>query len=186
MLPAANLEKFVFADAGRVPNSYLPLLVYRGVKESAGERLAIWFERTFGGHAWPPAWRYTVYHFTHYHSTCHEVLGVYQGTATLRFGDATGATMEVCPGDVIVIPAGVAHRRLASSADFCAVGAYPAGQQPDLMRGQAGERPVVDANISRVPLPPNDPIFGAQGPLVEMWQNAGPLLRGKEHSVLQP
>jgi uncharacterized protein YjlB len=68
-----------------------------------------------------------------------------------------------------VIPAGVGHQNLGSSADFLLVGAYPRGQRWDLCRGLAGERPQVLHNIARVPLPAADPVYGAKGPLVERW-----------------
>ncbi|WP_250123845.1 cupin domain-containing protein [Chroococcidiopsis sp. CCMEE 29] len=64
----------------------------------------------------------------HYHSTAHEVLGISRGKAAVRLGgDARGQTFEVRAGDVIIIPAGVAHKNLDSSSDFLVVGAYPLG-----------------------------------------------------------
>jgi len=42
--------------------------------------------------------------FAHYHSTTHEALGVYRGSATLRLGGEHGKNVEVHAGDVIVIP----------------------------------------------------------------------------------
>jgi uncharacterized protein YjlB len=172
MPPATSIEQFIFEDAGHIPNSALPLVVYRGVRSGSGERLAVWFEEIFSRNHWPAAWRYTVYNFTHYHSTCHEVMGIYQGNATLRLGNSTGVTLEVNPGDALVIPAGVSHRRLESSPDFCAVGAYPRGQQPDILRGRPDDRPTADENIARVSLPTADPVYGPFEGLVEIWENA--------------
>jgi uncharacterized protein YjlB len=76
---------------------------------------------------------------------------------------------EVHPGDVIVIPAGVAHKNLGSTGDFGVVGAYAQGQNPDMNYGRPGERPRTDSNISRVALPKADPLFGVSGPLMENW-----------------
>ena len=75
----------------------------------------------------------------------------------------------VRPGDVIVIPAGVAHKNLGASADFRVVGAYPRGQHPDLCTGKPGERPQADRRIARVPLPEQDPVYGPGGPLIAHW-----------------
>jgi uncharacterized protein YjlB len=71
--------------------------------------------------------------------------------------------------DVIIIPAGVAHKNLSTSADFGVVGAYPEGQDWDMNYGKPGERPKADLNIERVALPKLDPIYGASGPLLEKW-----------------
>ena len=57
------------------------------------------------------------------------LLGVYSGTARVQLGGEGGMTHTIHPGDVIIIPAGVAHKNLGDSPDFGVVGAYPAGQQ---------------------------------------------------------
>ena len=75
----------------------------------------------------------------------------------------------VAAGDVVVIPAGVAHRRLRSTPDFGVVGAYPQGQRWDMCYGKKGERPGTDRNIARVPDPGTDPVYGGEGPLLELW-----------------
>lgn len=62
-----------------------------------------------------PAWRYTMYSTSHFHSTSHEVLGISKGRAKLLFGgegNPGAVETEVRAGDCIVIPAGVAHRLL--------------------------------------------------------------------------
>ena len=87
----------------------------------------------------------------------------------MRFGGGTGIVLPVRAGDVVVIPAGVGHQNLGSSVDLLVVGAYPRGQRWDLCRGRADERPRALANIARVPLPEADPVYGADGPLIEHW-----------------
>ncbi|HWL14903.1 MAG TPA: cupin [Opitutus sp.] len=164
---------FHFADTGVFPNHpRLPVLVYKQVRTRAdgdANALASWFEQTWPQHGWRPAWRWGVYDFPHYHSTAHEILGVYRGHASLRLGDRTGATLVVEAGDVLVLPAGTAHQNLGASSDFHVVGGYPDGQSADLLRGEPGERPAADERIVQVPLPPADPLFGEQGPLVRHW-----------------
>jgi uncharacterized protein YjlB len=97
------------------------------------------------------------------------VLGIAEGEATLMLGGPKGREFEVSAGDVIVIPAGVVHRRLRSSGDFLVVGGYPPGPGWDLLRGEAGDRPMADENIAKVPLPESDPVGGKTGPLLTNW-----------------
>lgn len=155
-----------FADDGDIPNTVLPVVIYR---QAVAAPDAEAMEALFDGNGWPSAWRYGVYDFHHYHSNTHECLGVARGSARLQLGGASGRAFEVRAGDVIVLPAGVGHCNLGSSADFLVVGAYPPGCSPDLMRGEADERPGADQRIAAVPLPATDPVCGQGGPLLEKW-----------------
>ena len=67
-----------------------------------------------------PAWRYTMYSTSHFHSTSHEVLSISRGKAKLCFGgEGNEGRVEVLVGrgDVLVVPAGVAHRLLEEVGD---------------------------------------------------------------------
>jgi uncharacterized protein YjlB len=158
-----------FDDDGTFPNSRLPVLIYRGAipaQEVTAERL----EELFEANEWPPQWRASVFTYHHYHSTAHECLGVGKGEATLMLGGPRGRQFHVKRGDVIVIPAGVAHQRITASADFLVVGAYPRGHERwDILRGNPGDRPKADENIARLPLPASDPVVGRGGPWVKAW-----------------
>lgn len=166
-LEGLRIERFF--DDGTYPNSQLPLLFYdEAVRRADAGPEAM--EALFAANGWPPAWRASVFTYHHYHSTAHETLGVAQGSARLLLGGPEGREFDVEPGDVIVIPAGVAHRRLDSSGDFLVVGCYPPGQNWDLLRGEAGDRPTADRNIGVVPLPATDPVGGADGPLISRWR----------------
>jgi uncharacterized protein YjlB len=166
-------KQLKFKDDGIFPNSVLPLLLYERALITEAKDPATVFEQRFAENDWTNSWRNGVYSFPHYHSTSHEVLGVYSGTATLRLGGEHGKEVEVRAGDVIVIPAGVAHQNVGASNDFGVVGAYPGGRQWDLLRGLAGERPEADHNIAALPMPENDPIYGVEGPLRGIWKSTG-------------
>ena len=163
--PAAADEpgRLHFADDGIIPNSHLPVLLYRQVPLQGSDRAAA-LERLFAEHDWPPQWRYGVYSYHHYHPNAHEVLGVAQGEATLRLGGEQGQDVSVAAGDVLVLPAGTGHRSLESSADFLVVGAYPPGQE-DFITQRAD--PAAHARslelIAQVPLPKTDPVTGRKG-----------------------
>ncbi|HEY2681828.1 MAG TPA: cupin domain-containing protein [Candidatus Udaeobacter sp.] len=163
-------EQLYFQDDGVYPGSVLPVLLYRAaITVDAQDRASV-FDRAFAQNDWRNSWRNGVYSFAHYHSTAHEVLGVYDGTAKLRLGGENGETVEVRSGDVILIPAGVAHRNIGASPDFSVVGAYPDGRQWDLLRGLPGERPKSDHTIAALPIPDYDPIYGVEGPLRQIWK----------------
>ncbi|HTW68727.1 MAG TPA: cupin domain-containing protein [Acetobacteraceae bacterium] len=157
---------FTFADDGAIPNSRLPMLVYRGAVPT--DPAAI--EKLFAANRWPPAWRDSVHPFQHFHSNAHEALGVARGRGRVQFGGPNGETLDVEAGDVVVLPAGVGHCRLEKSADLLIVGAYPDNAtRPDQHRGDAAEHDAVARNIAAVAPPNSDPVAGAQGPLVQLW-----------------
>ncbi len=163
----------LLADDGTFPNNrILPLLHYQGVLMLPTGKPAVVVEDLFGSNAWGGTWRNGIYSFHHYHSAAHEVLGVYGGSAKVQLGGEKGIIVTVHRGDVIIIPAGVAHKNLGSSADFRVVGAYPRGQLPDMCYGKEAERPGADERISAVSLPERDPVFGAGGPLTTHWKIA--------------
>lgn len=162
-------ESYRFADDGRIPNSPLPVLVYRNVLGGGCLDPASALEELFKAHGWLGAWRNGVYPFHHFHSTTHEVLGVARGWATLCLGGERGASLRVEQGDVLALPAGVGHKHERSAADFLVVGAYPQGRAWDVCRGEPTERPRALANLARVPLPDQDPVHGRAGPLLLAW-----------------
>lgn len=164
---------YSLTDDGVFPNNVrLPLTVYHQAVVLPRTDLAARFEALFAAHHWPSAWRYGIFAYHHYHSTAHEALGVFRGRATLQFGGEKGVIVEVQTSDVVVIPAGVAHRNINSSWDFCVVGAYPEGQNPDMCMGKLGERPRADGNIADALLPQADPLYGPNGPLMTYWSAA--------------
>ena len=159
-----------FDDDGRIPNSPLPLLVMRAALPPDPAMV----ERIFAGHGWTGAWRGGIYPFHHFHSTAHEVLGVARGRARVWFGGQGGTALELRPGDVAVIPAGVGHCCEDASDNFLVVGAYPGGAAWDVRRGEPAERDEVLRNIAAVPLPDTDPVVGRNGPLRRLWLAAAP------------
>jgi uncharacterized protein YjlB len=167
---APQFETYRFADDGVVPNNAaLPLVVYRGALSESGDRAAA-CERMFAQHGWSDSWRNGIYAHHHYHSTAHEVLGIAGGHARVRLGGEGGQVVEVNAGDVVVIPAGIAHKCEAASPDLLVIGAYPRGQRPDMCRAEPGQRDRAVAAIAAVPLPEADPVTGGTHPLLDCWR----------------
>lgn len=161
-----EISTLLLKDDGVIPNNpKLPVVVYIGaMKENPGDT-----ESVFNGNNWRNSWVNGVFGYHHYHSNTHEVLGVISGSAVLQLGGDNGEKLGVKSGDVLVLPAGTGHKRLASSVDFSVAGAYPEGMSYNLQTGKAGERPRVLEEIAGVPLPGTDPLFGAEGPLLKIW-----------------
>lgn len=168
--PAPNVEMYLLTDDGLIPNNgSLPLLVYRRVLHLGQGEPETAVDRLFHSHGWGNSWVNGIYPFHHYHSTSHEVLGIARGRAHVQFGGPGGMTTEVGAGDVVVIPAGVGHCRLDASG-LSVVGAYPGGRDWDLCRATARDRQTALRNLPNVPLPDTDPVYGANGPLKELWR----------------
>jgi uncharacterized protein YjlB len=167
-----NIQIHLLRDDGTYPNNAgLPVLIYPQAVELPVHDPASGFESLFSQHAWGGSWRNGVYPFHHYHSTAHEVLGVYSGTANVQLGGENGIVVPVSPSDVLLIPAGVAHKNLGASPDLGIVGAYPLGQRPDMCYGKSHERPQADERIAAVALPQADPVYGKNGPMQDHWKN---------------
>jgi uncharacterized protein YjlB len=162
-------ETHLFADDGRFPNSALPLLVYRRALPPDPAAM----ERAFAAHGWSNAWRDGIFPYHHFHSIAHEVLGIAAGEARVAFGGPSGRDVTVRAGDVVVIPAGVAHRKVGGSADLLVVGAYPGGSDYDVRRGDPAEHEAAARAIAAVPLPDSDPVSGRDGPLRRLWAGGG-------------
>ena len=161
----------VLKDDGRFPNSHLPVLVYQQAALAESLDPEHW-EDLFRENNWRGSWRDGIYNYHHYHSTSHEVLGAFKGAAKVQLGGDSGIIFDMRAGDVLVIPAGVAHKNLGATSDFGIVGAYPDARDWDLNYGKPGERPKTDEHIAKVPLPRNDPLYGPGGPLVKHWSLA--------------
>jgi uncharacterized protein YjlB len=165
------LEQHWVRAQGAFPNNErLPVLVYRGaVSASDKASLAERFEQTVAQNLWTESWRDVVYDRHHFHSTAHEVLGCFSGRARVQLGGPGGPTCDLAPGDVLVLPAGVAHRCVKRTVNFRVVGAYADGRRYDMQYGKAEQPETVEQQIAQVPLPARDPISGPSGPLRSAW-----------------
>jgi uncharacterized protein YjlB len=166
-------QAVMFGDDGAVPNNpSLPFLIYRDAFDLSGtpnpEQV---IEKTFAARGWGEMWRNGVYPYVHYHSMIHEALGIARGRALVRFGGAQGQDFNLGAGDAVVLPAGTGHQCLWASSELCVIGAYPKTGRYDLCRGSKAEHAKALHSIPRVPLPQSDPVFGDDGPLVDLWRS---------------
>ncbi|KAL4894974.1 hypothetical protein BDV59DRAFT_174228 [Aspergillus ambiguus] len=202
-----------------IPNSPRPLLHYKNVlskKQNVShcDPADVW--EMFTKNRWEVHWifRYGPTQQSHYHSKAHECMAVLSGTASIRFGVADtspdmekntygsaweegGVVLEAEPGDVFIIPAGVAHKThntkpgaefaLLSPGSghgieaedptkalseikldgFTMMGAYNGGDWDFIAAGGNFEK------VWAVPKPQYDPVFGTseQG-LCRIWRGS--------------
>jgi uncharacterized protein YjlB len=104
-------------DDGLIPNHpHWPLILYRGaVRQDGRFDPAAVFEELFASNGWGNSWRNGIYHYVHYHSRTHEVLGIARGQGKAKFGGLRGTTVTLKAGDVAI----------RASDDFLVIGAYP-------------------------------------------------------------
>ena len=172
VLLSSEIQPYSLKDDGTFPNNeHLPVLYYKDCLQAPDNFAAApGIEALFMSNNWGGIWHNGIYDYPHYHSTSHEVIGISGGKANVQFGGPHGVVLRLEKGDVVIIPAGVAHCCLDSDTDFSCVGAYPPGQeQYDIMKGIAGERPDADARIALLSMPATDPVYGKDGPLFNYW-----------------
>ena len=123
---------------------------------------------------WGGTWTSIVFDYHHFHPDAFEALAVASGAATLMLGGPQGETVDVRAGDVMILPPGFGHRRLAMRDGFRICGAYPPGQEDyTVVRGSSGYDDGMLRQIAAVARPRTDPVWGADGALL------GALLTGQ-------
>ncbi|CAG9988844.1 unnamed protein product [Clonostachys byssicola] len=200
-----------------IPNSLNPLLLYKGVFLKDGKVDAVRALDTFRSNGWDVQWvtRYGRQQRSHYHAYTHEMMIVLSGPGIIRWGSAdlsddpeehtygdayekSGVEVEVEPGDVFVIPAGVAHKSYNPQAEgeafgvltgsargiesfkprekvaelplhgFMMMGAYPVGNSWNW--GEGGDDIGNYHKIWNIPNPKFDPLVGANGGIHKYWK----------------
>lgn len=153
------------------PNNSLPLLYYSKVLPEVlgGEVTSDAALALFSSYHYENGWVNGIFERHHFHSTAHEVLGCISGEAEVMFGGPEGKSVTFSKGDVVLIPAGVAHKLLQKTANFSIVGAYPDKQIHDMQYGDKLNYAYIRNNVQNVPVPEQDPIYGNDGPVQTYW-----------------
>src|SRR5690606_2123572 len=97
LMQFVSLETRVLKPSGAIPNSRLPLVIYRSVALPE-LRTAEGCARLFSGNGWGGNWIDGVFDYWHFHTTGHEVLGCVAGQAVIGFGGADGIATTVTAG----------------------------------------------------------------------------------------
>lgn len=185
-----------------MPNSPHALIHYKQALKNH-DCNAVTVYDLFSSNGWDVKWvaQYGSSQPSHYHSTAHEAMAVLSGTATIRFGSGDilsegvevdkedgGIEIQADPGDIFVLPAGLAHKTFnpiegsslhffdpekpaeigttkretlarAPISGFTMIGAYPEGCSWNWANG--GDDVGNFSRIWSLPRPPKDPVLGA-------------------------
>ena len=129
MAVSASTEVYFLKPTTHVPNSSLPVLIYRHVlPDPLSEATAI---EHLEKHQWSHGGTFKHFPQHHFHTVTHECYAILKGSTRFLFGKGPldegteGVEVDLRAGDVIVDPAGVAHCNLQSSPDLEYIGVYP-------------------------------------------------------------
>ncbi|GEK91930.1 cupin domain-containing protein [Alkalibacterium kapii] len=153
------------------PNHPLPVLYYPDALNDILEKndIAENVLGFFSDNGYSNGWVNGIYDYHHFHSNTHEVLGCIAGRSTVQLGGPGKEEYPFNKGDVILLPAGVAHKLTESTEDFKIVGAYPNGMEPDIQRGDAQDYDTVQKRSYDTLVPATDPVTKFKGPVQEYW-----------------
>ncbi|KAF2223473.1 hypothetical protein BDZ85DRAFT_261644 [Elsinoe ampelina] len=172
-------EIYHLTPTAHVPNSKLPVLIYRNVlPRPRNEASSI---AALEKNDWIHGGTFKHYPTHHYHTVTHECYAIFNGTTRYLIGkgplddDVPGIELDLEAGDLVIQPAGVAHCNLRSSDDFAYIGVYPRGSphwDNNWCKADAQETHEKAITASSLPVPATDPVHGINGPLVEIWTRA--------------
>ena len=166
-------EQVFINDNGIFPGNHLPVLIYKKAILIPSFFAASKVRDIFVKHNWTNTWRNGIYTYHHYHSNTHEGMAAIKGKTHLLLGGDNGKRIVLQQGDIIVIPAGVAHKNLGKQKDVICIGGYPEGKDFDINYGNPGERPQTDKNIRSLQIPATGPLYGNSDPLLKIWTELG-------------
>jgi uncharacterized protein YjlB len=163
-----SIEHFLLYENGNFPNNpMLPVVIY---KNAFTKPVQSKVKNLLKKNNWSNSWVNGIYDYHHYHSNTHEVLVILAGSCTVALGGPSNKLIDVKTGDVLILPVGTAHKNENSSADFSCLGAYPGGSDFDIVKGTENEKAAANVNIQRTAIPEEDPLFGKEGELKNLWR----------------
>lgn len=165
------VETFYIEENQPFPNNSLPVLYYpKRVndlldKSDSAQSILNLLEQNGYSNGWVNG----IFSYHHFHATTHEVLACIAGEATVQLGGPDAELYSFSKGDVLLLPAGIAHKRIEASDDFKIVGAYPGGLEPDIQKGEAKNYEAIKQTIASVAKPEKDPVEGENGAVLNYW-----------------
>ncbi|KAK7227982.1 hypothetical protein V2G26_000152 [Clonostachys chloroleuca] len=168
-------EAFFFKPTNYVPNSQLPVLLYRKVLPFPLQENSV--KAFLESNNWVHGGTWNAVPRHHFHPNTHECYAIVKGSSELLIGvgpldsEAEGEVIHVEAGDVIVLPAGVSHCSKSFSQEYRYLGAYPK-ESPKWKNEYGRDQSRFESlalECSSVNIPDWDPVNGHQGPLQKLW-----------------
>ena len=156
------------------PNNTLPVLYFENVLAGAldddytGDDVL----QLFTNNGYTNGWKDGIMDQHHFHSTAHESLACTAGEVRVQLGGENGQLLTIRKGDVVLLPAGTAHKKLEATANHEIIGAYPLNDSDyDFQYGDASDYEAIIESIQNVNIPDTDPVTGAPGNIQQYWEN---------------
>lgn len=165
-------ETVVLRENKPFPNNSLPVIYYPGALKSLteasnrGEKVKAYLEKN----GYSNGWINGILSHHHFHSNTHEVLVCLSGTATVQLGGPGAGMYSFEKGDLLLLPAGTAHKCIKATEDFQIVGAYPGGKRPDMQNGNIQKYEELKTRISQVSKPKYGPLEKNSGAIFDYWK----------------
>ncbi|KAH6986463.1 hypothetical protein BKA56DRAFT_613833 [Ilyonectria sp. MPI-CAGE-AT-0026] len=182
-------EAYYLPPTRYVPNSPLPLLVYRDVLPKpvtveSSQRFVEQHGWDRKGHVWEAFYK------RHFHPNSHECYGVVSGSSVVLMGAGTsdetegrdphdstskavGIRLTLRQGDLIIHPAGTSHANLSTEGEYRYLAFFP--RDAPRWRTENGTKlmdvEAIMSEIKAVPMP-QDPVTGDSGHLQRLWGEA--------------
>lgn len=165
----------IFLDENEpFPNNPLPVLYYENVLESvfgedfSGDDVL----ELFKNNGFVNGWTGGILDRHHFHSNAHEALACSAGELRVQLGGPQGRMFTIRKGDVLLLPAGTAHKKLEATEEHEIIGAYPLNDSEyDMQYGDADNYEAIKESIANVAMPHTDPVTGSPSHIEEYWNN---------------
>ena len=167
--PAQIIQKIITARAFYPNNDNYPLIIYKQAIDIHNISYKA-IQALLTKNNWINSWVDGIYDYHHYHSNTHETLVIVSGECKVLIGGEAGEEFLLAAGDVIILPAGVSHKKIKSSEDFKCIGSYPFDIKYDMKYGKEEEYAQAIIKIKKVGLPVCDPLYGKEGFLFKYWK----------------
>lgn len=161
------------AENAPYPNNSFPILYYEDVlSDEIGENYnADDVLQFFENNGYNNGWTDGIMERHHFHSTAHEAMACTKGEVRVQLGGPNGDLYTLRAGDVMLLPAGVSHKKLDATQGFEIVGAYPSNDPNyDFQYGDANDYEAIKNNVANVEKPLTDPVTGSPGDINEYWE----------------
>lgn len=163
----------IYANENRpFPNNSLPILYYKNaLKDSLEESYTAQdVLDLFASNGYTNGWINGIHTDHHFHSNTHEVLACVESEGRVQLGGTDGDVFPFRKGDILLLPAGVAHQKVDAEQGFRVVGAYPDDLSPDMQMGNADDYEAIRSRVANVDKPKTDPLTGSPGAVDEYWK----------------